>query len=558
MSYRTNTQLPLGYHDLIVDNFAGGGGASTGIEMALGQQVDVAINHDEQAISMHTVNHPHTQHLCESVWEVDPVELCGGRSVRLAWFSPDCTHFSKAKGGKPVKKKIRGLAWVVLKWAGTVRPQVIMLENVEEFKTWGPLKGNQPCPDRKGQTFEKWKSQLQALGYQVEHRELRGCDYGAPTIRKRLFIIARCDGQPIVWPAPTHGTKGSGLKKFRTAADIIDWSIPCPSIFERKRPLADNTMRRIARGLERFVINNPNPFIVNVANSKTTGRAPNVWALEEPLRTITSSPGFALVTPFITEHANSSNPRSWSPIEPLRTQCAQVKGGHFALISPTLIQTGYGERDGQAPRVPGLHKPLGTIVAGGNKHALVAAFLAQHNLGATGHKADSPLSTITSRGTQQQIVTAHMVRQFGKSVGSSVEEPVGTVTAGGSGKTGLVTTRLQHVNEVRAFLLKYYGTNIGHDCREPLQTVTSKHRFGLVTVKGENYQIVDIGMRMLSPRELYSAQGFPDDYIIDRTADGTPITKTAQVRMCGNSVCPPVSEALVRANIVEQSEVAAA
>ncbi len=505
-AYRTSSQIPLGLHDMVIDNFAGGGGASTGIEAALGRQVDVAINHNEEAISLHTVNHPHTRHLCESVWDVDPVEVCGGRPVRLAWFSPDCTHFSKAKGGKPVKKEIRGLAWVVLRWAARVRPLVIMLENVEEFKTWGPIKNGQPCPDRKGQTFAKWKRQLQDLGYQVEHRELRACDYGAPTIRKRLFVIARCDGQPIVWPAPTHG-EGKGLKPYRTAADIIDWSIPCPSIFERKRPLADNTLRRIARGIQRFVIDNPQPFIVRIGHHGS-GNAKQ-YRVTDPLTTITSKNEHCLVMPHISTY--------------------------------------YGAKSATDVRGSKLDAPIATQTTE-NRHALVTAFLAQHNLGATGHKADSPMSTVTSTGSQQQVVAAHLIRNFGKSVGSGIHDPVGTITAGGSGKTGLV----------KAFLLKYYGTNIGHNCKEPLQTVTSKHRFGLVTVRGEEYQIIDICMRMLSPRELYLAQGFPADYIIDRTADGTPITKTAQVRMCGNSVCPPLSEALVRANVVEQiKEVAA-
>jgi DNA (cytosine-5)-methyltransferase 1 len=501
----------MNFGELIIDSFAGGGGASTGIEAAMGRSVDIAINHDQGAISMHMVNHPQTRHYCESVWDVDPLQACGGCPIRLAWFSPDCKHFSKAKGGKPVEKNIRGLAWIVLRWAALpqdVRPRVIMLENVEEFKTWGPLKDGRPCPRRKGETFELWKSQLEALGYVIDHRELRACDYGAPTIRKRLFVVARCDGQPIVWPAPTHGP-GTG-RKHRAAAECIDWSIPCPSIFERKRPLAENTLRRIARGIQRFVIESKDPFIV---------------------------PGTA--APFITEHANASSQRNMSASEPLRTQCAQVNGGHFALVT---------------------------------------AFLAQHNLGATGHRADSPLSTLTGRGTQQNIVVANLVRHFGQSVGSQVDEPVGTIVSGGLGKTGLVTSHLvklrgtcqhgqpvtdpaptitaggTHVGEVRAFLLKYYGTNIGLGCNDPLHTVPTRDRFGLVTVRGQDYQIVDIGMRMLSPRELYLAQGFPADYVIDHDFHGTPITKTEQVKRCGNSVCPPIAEALVRANVVEQQQ----
>lgn len=532
-------QLAMNFQDLIVDSFAGGGGASAGIEAALGRPVDIAINHDPGAIAMHMVNHPQTKHYCESVWQVDPMEACGGRPIGLAWFSPDCKHFSKAKGGKPVEKKIRGLAWVVLRWAALpkgIRPKVIMLENVEEFKTWGPLKNGKPCPQRKGETFVRWKSQLEAFGYTVEHRELRACDYGAPTIRKRLFVICRCDGRPIAWPDPTHGP-GTG-KPYRTAAECIDWSISCPSIFERKRPLAENTLRRIARGIQRFVIENPEPFIVSYYGPKKTDDFRGL-KLSDALPTQTTENRFALVTPYLTEHANSSGQRTFSAAEPLRTQCAQIKGGHFALVS---------------------------------------AFLAQHNLGAIGHEATKPLSTVTARGTQQQIVSVNLVRHFGQSVGSSPLDPVGTITPGGFGKTGIVTSHLMklrgtckdgqkieqsmptvtaggnHVAEVRAFLLKYYGTNIGLNCGDPLHTVPTKDRFGLVTVKGVDYQIVDIGMRMLTPRELYLAQGFPADYIIDRDWHGKPITKTEQVKRCGNSVCPPIAEAIVRSNIVERRE----
>ena len=499
------------HYGLIVDNFAGGGGASTGIEQAMGRPVDIAINHDPEAIAMHSENHPWTKHYCEDVWDVDPVEATDGKPVLLAWFSPDCKHFSKAKGGKPVSKKVRGLAWLVIKWAKLKRPKVIFLENVEEFQTWGPIADDgKPCPERKGQTFATWKKELEKLGYVVEHRELVACDYGAPTIRKRLFIIARCDGESITWPEATHGP---GLKPYRTAADIIDWSLPCPSIFERKRPLAENTLRRIARGIQKFVVECPDPYIapVNAAS-------------------------------FITECANASHQRNMPIDSPLRTICAQVKGGHFALVSPllasTMVQTGYGERPGQKPRVPGLHKPLGTIVAGGTKHALVSAFLAKHYTGVTGQKMDQPIGTITSVD-HHSLVTSNLVKLRGSCQhGQRVDKPVPTITAGGN-----------HLGEVRAFLLKYYGTNIGHGARQPLQTITSKHRFGLVTVKGVDYQIVDIGLRMLQPRELYAAQGFPSDYVINMDFNGKPLTKTAQVRMVGNSVCPDAAEALVSSNM---------
>lgn len=533
-------QLYIGLdHEIIVDNFAGGGGASLGIELAVKRPVDVAVNHDREAIAMHKANHPQTKHYCEDVFSVDPVKATGGKPVGLAWFSPDCTYHSKARGGKPFRdrnkaRRRRGLAWVVIKWAKLVKPRVIMLENVEEFQDWGPLQEDgTPCPIRKGLTFRRWKKQLENLGYKVECRELRACDYGAPTIRKRLFVIARRDGLPIVWPEPTHG---NGLKPYRTAAECIDWSLTCPSIFERKKPLAEATMRRIAKGMFRYVINAKEPFIVTCNHGKPGFRGQGI---HEPMKTITASrDAHGLVMPFITEHANASTQRNMPADEPLRTQCAQVKGGHFALVAPTLIQTGYGERPGQSPRVPGLDKPLGTVVAGGQKHALVSAFLAQHNTGMVGHDARKPLSTITSRGTQQQLVAAHMINLKGSDRRmSAADDPAPTVTAGG-----------YHIGEVRAFLIKYYGTDQDPRLREPLHTVTTKERFGLVTVHGEDYIIADIGMRMLQPRELYRAQGFPDTYQIDAMVNGKPLTKTAQVRMCGNSVSPVVATALVRAN----------
>lgn len=444
---------------LIVDSFAGGGGASTGIRMALGREPDVAINHDPEAIAMHTANHPATEHYCESVWKVDPEDATGGEPVSLFWASPDCTHFSRARGAAPASPRVRGLAWVVVKWARRVRPRVILLENVEEFATWGPLLDDgSPCPLRKGSTFRLWANQLRGLGYEVEWRVLRACDYGAPTTRKRLFLVARCDGQPISWPEPTHGPAGSGLLPYRTAAEVIDWSIPVPSIFERSKPLADNTLRRIAEGIRRYVVNDPNPFIV----PDIGGRGP---------------------------------------------------------AGVTLVQTGYGERPGQAPRVPGLGKPLGTCV-NGQKHALVAAFLAQQNTGVVGHDVREPMSTIIGKGSTQTPVT---------------------VALGGPDDRS---------EQVTAFLLKFYSTG-GQwgSLRDPLGTVTTKDRLGLVTVHGRPMRIVDIGLRMLTPRELYSAQGFPSDYIIDRTYDHRPLSKVAQVRMCGNSVCPPVAAALVRANV---------
>lgn len=549
--FRIHPQPAFNFNGLVIDNFAGGGGASTGIELGLGRPVDIAINHDPEAVAMHDINHPHTKHFCESVWEVDPRVVVDGRPVDLCWFSPDCKHFSKAKGGKPVKKEIRGLAWVAIRYAATVKPKVIMLENVEEFVTWGPLATDgRPCPKNKGRTFASFTNALKRLGYQVDWRELRACDYGAPTIRKRLFLIARRDGQPIVWPEPTHGdpaseaVKAKRLKPWRTAAEIIDWSLPCPSIFERKKPLAENTLRRIARGIQRYLLDSSDPFLVKVNHGYDYFRG---QPLDEPLQTITSKLGTGLVVPtlapFITEHANGSTQRNMPADAPLRTICAQVKGGHFALVSPTLIQVGYGERKGQAPRVPGLDKPLGTAVAGGNKHALVAAFLAKHYGGneTPGWSLAKPISTLTTQD-HHHLVTSHLVKLRNNCIGQDARKPLHTLTTGG------------HMGEVRAFLLKYYGHGEGQALQDPLHTVTTKDRHALVMIRGEPYQIVDIGMRMLEPHELFAAQGFPVDYIHDRTAGGKKLSKAAQVRMCGNSVCPPVAAALVRANMVATLE----
>ncbi len=491
--------LPLA-HEIVVDLFAGGGGASTGIEQAIGRHVDIAVNHDPEAVSLHQANHPQTRHFVSDVFEVDPRAVTDGRPVGLLWASPDCKHFSKAKGGKPVSKKIRGLAWVVVRWAKEVRPRIICLENVEEFQTWGPLGDDgRPCPDRKGLTFRRWVGQLRALGYVVEWRELRACDYGAPTIRKRLFLVARRDGEPIVWPQPTHG---AGLKPYRTAAECIDWSLPCPSIFERERPLAEATLRRIAHGIKRYVIDAAEPYIVRIGHTGH-GDGGKARSAREPLSTVTS------------------------------------KAEHL-LATPTLIQTGYGERPGQAPRVPGLDKPLGTAVDG-QKHALVAAFLAKHYGGVVGSALPEAIGTVTSVD-HHSLVTSHLAKLRGTSNSASTGEPLGTVSAQGF-----------HHAEVRALLLKFYGQGSqDQDPRDPLHTIPTHDRFGLVTVKGEAYFIADIGMRMLQPRELYRAQGFPDTYVIDRGADGRQLSKAAQVRMCGNSVCPPLARAVVAANYFEQ------
>ncbi len=444
--------------------------------------------------------------------------------------------------------------------------------------TWGPLVTDEdgrcyPCPKQKGRTFRSFVNALRYHGYDVDHRELRACDYGVPTIRKRLFLVARCDGQPIAWPEPTHGdpkspaVKSGKLKSWRTAAECIDWSIPCPSIFERKKPLAEATMRRIAKGIMRYVINNPEPFIVTYYGSK--GPDFRGQDIKEPLKTQTTENRHALVFPYLTEHANASNQRNMPADAPLRTQCAQVKGGHFALVS-TFLAKHYGGVIGH-----GVDKPMGTITTA-DHHSVVTASLTRNFGKSAATDLAQPARSITSK-SKDSLVTAHLVRQFGQSVGNTPSGPVGTITPGGLGKTGLVTSSLvklrgtckdgqrvdaplhtissqgQHFGEVRAFLMQYHGMSESHEIGKPINTISTRDRFGLVTVRGEQYRIMDIGMRMLTPRELFRAQGFPEDYVIDRDAHGKPITKTAQVARCGNSVCPPVATALVQANMAEQA-----
>lgn len=657
--------------EIIVDNFAGGGGASTGIELATGRSVDIAINHDENAVAMHTTNHPDTLHYCESVFDVNPMAATAGRPVGLAWFSPDCRHFSKAKGSKPVEKEIRGLAWIVIRWALAVRPRVMMLENVEEFKTWGPLLAAEmrPDPTRAGETFEAFCGMLSCgvpaghpalaecceflgiaaddeqaqqlvdgLGYAVDHRELRACDYGAPTIRKRFFMVMRCDGVPVTWPKPTHGdpkssaVQAGSLAPWRTAAECIDWSIAAPSIFDRKKPLAENTLKRIARGIQRFVIDNASPFIVkcNHTSNRTSYDCFRGQALSDPLQTITKTHGYAVavphltkfrtgatgqavtepvptvtagtsrrpggnghalgvveaaLTPFLAGNGGSEYQAKPRPLDkPAHTILKESRscvvapviarqfgasighrvdepsatvtaggGGKSQLITPTLIQMGYGERPGQEPRVPGLHKPLGTVVAGGGKFGLVAANLVKHfggNYSGPGAAMDAPAHTVTTTD-HHGLVTSHLVKLRGTCRdGQRTNEPMPTITAGGL-HVGEVETMLavesfdeQRADQVLAFLRQYCGDDYD----------------GLVTVDGIVYRIVDIGMRMLQPHELYRAQGFPEWYIIDRDYRGVKYAKDKQVARCGNAVPPPFAEALVRANLPEmcQSKIMAA
>ncbi|MBA2103585.1 DNA cytosine methyltransferase [Klebsiella pneumoniae] len=683
--------------ELIVDNFAGGGGASTGIEMAIGRSVDIAINHDENAVAMHRTNHPDTLHYCESVFDVSPVAATSGKPVGLAWFSPDCRHFSKAKGAKPVEKAIRGLAWIVLRWALDVSPRVMMLENVEEFKTWGPLLAAEmrPDPARVGETFQAFVGMLTTgipadhpalvecceflelspeskqaqrlvagLGYDLDCRELRASDLGTPTIRKRFFMVMRRDDQPIVWPEATHGdpkspaVQAGKLAPFRTAAECIDWTIAARSIFDRKKPLAENTLKRIARGIQRFVIDSADPFIVKCNHTTTRGKYDcfRGQALADPLQTITKTHGYAIAVPHLTKfrtgatgqpvtdpvptvtagtskrpggngHALGIVEAELAPFlagnggseyqakprpldKPTHTILKESRaclvapviarqfggsighradepsatitaggGGKSQLVVPTLIQMGYGERPGQEPRVLQLNNPLGTVTAGGNKFATVSAFLAKHyggNYSGPGVGLDEPAHSVTTvdhhslvtaqvvgvggRAGQSRprdvseplqtmttkadaaIVSSHLVKLRGTCRdGQRVDEPMPTVTAGGQ-HVGEVKTTLavedydeEHAQQVLAFLKEYCG---------PDST-------GLVEIDGVTYRIVDIGMRMLQPHELYRAQGFPEWYIIDRDYRGVKYAKDKQVARCGNAVPPPFAEALVRANLPE-------
>ncbi|WPU24491.1 DNA cytosine methyltransferase [Cedecea neteri] len=647
--------------EIIVDNFAGGGGASTGIELATGRSVDIAINHDENAIAMHKTNHPDTLHYCESVFDVDPVAATGGKPVGLAWFSPDCRHFSKAKGAKPVQKEIRGLAWIVIRWALAKRPRVMMLENVEEFKTWGPLLAAElrPDPERSGETFEAFCGMLSSgisavhpalaecceflgiepdseeakrlvagLGYSVDYRELRACDYGAPTIRKRFFMVMRCDGVEVRWPDATHGdpklpaVQSGMLQPWRTAAECIDWSLECGSIFDRKKPLAENTLKRIARGIQRFVIDSATPFIVKCNHTTTKGKYDcfRGQALTDPLQTITKTHGYAVAIPHLTKfrtgatgqelhepvptitagtstrpggnghalgmvetalvpfHAGNggseyqAKPRSLD--QPAHTILKESRacvvapviarqfgasighradepsamvtaggGGKSQLVAPTLIQVGYGERPGQSPRVPGLDKPLGTVVAGGGKHAVVAANLIKHfggNYTGAGVALGEPVHTVTTTD-HHALITSSIIKMRGTNTGQPIDTPLQTVTAGGM-HFGEVSTSLavdgyeeERAQQVLAYLREYCGPE--HD--------------GLVMIGGVVYRIVDIGMRMLQPHELYAAQGFPSWYVIDRDYRGNRYAKDKQVARCGNAVPPPFAEALVRANLPE-------
>lgn len=501
--------------EIIVDNFAGGGGASTGIEIATGMAVAIAINHDPAAILMHKTNHPYTEHLQASVWDVDPKAVCRGRPVGLAWFSPDCKHFSKAKGAALVDRKIRGLAWITLRWAATVRPRVIILENVEEFQTWGPVRKGKPVKKLAGTTFRKFISQLEALGYTVEFRELVAADFGAPTSRKRFYMIARCDGRPIVWPKPTHSKTGAdGLPKWRAASEIIDWSLPCPSVFASKaeimeryglkavRPLAKNTMRRIIRGVDKFTIRSGKPFIVECNHSGGGHIAP----VGDAYKTIT----------------------------------AKHTGG---IVAPSLIQ--YHTEQTESVRASGLGAPINTVDAS-NRYGLTCANLVEYYTGGRPLDVREPMHTVTSHD-REAVVAAHVVKFKGDNLGHGANEPMQTVTTS-AGEFAVCKAYLAKMHGgdelgywplIRDLLNEFCGYTLAED--EVL----------LLEIGGALYYIADIGLRMLSPRELYNAMGFPPDYIIDRDYLGHEYGRTKQVARCGNAVCPPVASALVRANLPE-------
>lgn len=606
--------------EIVVDLFAGGGGASEALRQALGRDPDIAINHDSDAIGMHAANHPYTKHHCEDIWHADPVREVAGRPVGWLHASPDCTHFSQAKGGQPRDRATRSLSWVALKWCGTLAragcaPRIVSLENVRQILQWGPLvakrcprtgrvvtldripdtrPGAKPgawvhrvaepgervplrnqhlIPDKRrvGRTWRAFVAMLQRLGYVVEWRRVVASDHGAGTSRERLFMIARRDGQPIVWPEPTHGKK-PGQRPPVSAADCIDWSIPCRSIFDRPRPLADKTMCRIARGVQRFVLGSAEPFIVQTAYGEgrpgaAQRRGVGAHAIGEPLGTIAaSSAGFAVaaptMAPFLTEHANGSNQRNMPADAPLSTICAGVKGGHIAVVAPHLVKF-RGDCGGVAA-----DEPMPTITSGagaarpaGAAHAMgvVSAFLEQANGGfytGAGSDVRDPNPTICAQGSQQRLVAAHLATLRQHSTGTAAHDPLSTVSAGGEHHAAIECTLSPEVEagalRVAAFLIRYYSEGGQHgDLRAPLDTITTRDRIALVTVHigGVPHVITDIGMRMLEPRELYNAQGFPPDYIIDRTADGRRLPKWAQVQMVGNSVSPPPLRAIAAANL---------
>lgn len=612
--------------EIIVDNFAGGGGASTGMELATGRPVDIAINHDPDAILMHQTNHPYTEHLQANVWDVDPRKVCRGRPVGLAWFSPDCKHFSKAKGAALVDRNIRGLAWIVLRWAGTVRPRVIILENVEEFVTWGPVRKGKPVKKKAGETFQQWKRQLIALGYDVEHRELVAADYGAPTSRKRFVLIARCDGRPIVWPQRTHAPRDSQevkdgrLLPWRSAAEVIDWSVPCYSVFASKkeikekygvnavRPLAKNTMRRVIRGVDKFTIKSGKPFIVPTGYGERQGQSPRVHDIQKPLSTVVSTVKQNLCRPVMAPFTFSNTGGSvgsdaGEPVHTIRTAGGQIlasaslmsigqTGGgdrirealdpvptvvskqEACLVAASMIQ--YHTEQTEAVRANGMRLPLPTVDAS-NRYGLTCANLVEYFGNGQPLDVTTPMRTVTSHD-REAVVAAHIQKFYGGVVGEEAQEPLPTVTA------------VDHNALCAAHVVEFKGQDIGQEPPKPLRTITASagefaacHTYLakasgtdlmhwpeirellnehcgysladdevlLLEIDGGYYFIGDILLRMLIPRELYNAMGFPFDYIIDHDYRGNVYGKTKKVARCGNAVCPPMATALVRANLPE-------
>lgn len=616
------------FDELIVDNFAGGGGASTGIELATGRVVNIAINHDPSAILMHKTNHPYTEHYQESVWDVNPVELCRGQSVGLAWFSPDCKHFSRAKGAALVDRNIRGLAWIVLKWAGTVKPRVIILENVEEFLTWGPVRKGKPVKAKSGQTFDRWLSQLKSLGYAVEYRTLVAADYGTPTSRKRFFLVARCDGKPIIWPKQTHApaddirVKHGTLKPYITAADIIDWSLPCPSIFDSKqeimnkyglkavRPLANNTMRRIARGLDKFVINNSRPFIVPIGYGERDGQAPRIHDIDSPLPTEVSTGKHYICNPIMApyqmhNHTNAAGTACDAPVNTITSVGAQMlitpvlaqhkfnnaaqdikqplstitAVGAHELITPTLIQY-HSEQNEKEVRAYEVDKPLMTA-DGSNRFGLTLPYLTKYYSGDGVQRADVPMATVTPIDSENltacflskyftgndgaklnapmptvtaidhnSLCMAHIAEFKGQDKGQAADAPLRTVTAG-DGEFGVVVAKIVEITDERQL---YNWPKVREMLNTHCNWAIYDDEILLFKIKGDFYFIADIGLRMLCPKELYAAMGFPADYIIDRDYLGNEYKRAAQVARCGNAVCPQVAKALVQANLPEMCE----
>lgn len=563
------------FRELIVDNFAGGGGASVGIELALGAPVDIAVNHDESAIAMHSVNHPYTEHFREDVFAIDPEKVTGGRPVGIGWFSPDCKHFSRAKGGKPVSKNIRGLSWVILKWAMSKQssPRVIFMENVPEIQTWGPLKeinGElKPDPAHAGETFNGFIAMLttgidkahpafaeaceflkldinsepadrlaRGLGYDVEYKELKACDYGAPTIRKRFYLIARRDGKPIVWAQPTHG-KGKGLKPYRTAAECIDWSIPCPSIFGRKKPLAVNTLRRIARGLDKFVIRNPQPFIM----SNNTGNAPH--SVNEPLATVTTGNRNFLTAPSLAQY-HSEQSKGEVRGQKINKAIMTVDGSNRYALNTAFLSKYFS---GKQQAGVGLNEPVPTVTAI-DHNALVTGSIVKYYSGEDNYSdINDPLHTVTVKD-RHGLAVSHLGVFRKNADGKDLREPMPTLT-----------TSAGHMAQVKTYFEKIDGAqDLGHwrEVRELLNSYAGyaikDDEILLFEINGVKYFISDIGLRMLKAHELMLAQGFPPDYIIDiEPYIGKPYSEAKQIARLGNAVCPPVATALIRANCADMA-----